>query len=241
MQKLLLASTPGPLARDLIYSLFRVHLRLSIAVGAAWSKLTNLTTTTEWLKPLARSSKLGAPNWFVQQVATLGAVAALSCLTLPYAQAQGTAEPSTVTRADLKPLLRADWQGALTYRDYQNQQLVTLATQLSATETTPQVVTLNYVYREPNGKQVRGADQLRLQANGTQIEWDGLLMRVQQKRLLPRRVVQLVLVGEGTDNNQRATVRRTVLLAARQYSVRKEVRFQGDTTFLLRHEYQFQR
>lgn len=73
------------------------------------------------------------------------------------------------------------------------------------------------------------------------MEWDGLLMRVQQKQQLPQQASQIILVGEGKANNQPATIRRTVLLAERRYSVCKEVRFQGDTTFLLRNEYQFQR
>ena len=154
---------------------------------------------------------------------------------------QPTATPALITVADLQPLLRSDWQGTLTYRDYQNQRLVTLATQLSAVATSAQDLTLNYVYREPNGATVKGADRLRLQADSAQIEWDGLLMHVQQKQQLPQQTLRLVLLGEGQDNSRPATIRRTVLLAARHYSVRKEVRFQHDTAFLMRNEYRFQR
>ena len=157
------------------------------------------------------------------------------------AHAQRPPAPVVVTVADLQTLLQPNWQGTLTYRDYQNQQLVTLATQLSAVKSTPQELTLNYVYQEPSGATVKGTDHLRLQADGTEIEWDGLLMQVQRKQQLPRHTLQLVLVGEGQDDNRPASIRRTVLLGARHYSVRKQVRFPGDTTWLLRNEYQFRR
>ncbi|SNC65856.1 Uncharacterized membrane protein YphA, DoxX/SURF4 family [Hymenobacter gelipurpurascens] len=52
--------------------LFRLHLGLSIAIGAGWSKLVNLTTTQELAKLTTQGSALGPPDWFVQQVAQLG-------------------------------------------------------------------------------------------------------------------------------------------------------------------------
>ncbi|WP_324678019.1 DoxX family protein [Hymenobacter sp. GOD-10R] len=343
MKKLLLATAmSSSLTQDSIYLLFRIHVGLSIALGAGWSKLVNLSATTEWDKLLTHPNTLGAPDWFVQQVANLGftfpspylwaalavwgefmggllvaaglftrlaaaqlamqflvlaffwyekpefllgmyyqqllfwafvllsslgggrfsldnwlgkrrplvvagswkagaLTAVLSCLTLVCAQAQRLTEPNAVTRADLQPLLQPGWQGTLTYRDYQNQQLVTLPTQLNVVGSTPQELTLNYTYLEPSGKTVKGIDHLRVQGAGSQLSWDGLVMQVQSKQQLPQRTLRLVLVGEEQDDNRPATIRRTVLLAERQYSVRKEVRFQGDTTFLLRNEYQFQR
>lgn len=181
---------------------------------------------------------LGITAGYKKKVVPVTALLAL--WVTPVAIAQRASVPSTITATDLRPLLGAEWQGSLTYRDYGNQQLVTLPTQLRVTQATPQELTLRYDYREPNGNVVQGTDRLRLQANGTQLEWDGLLMQVQRKQQLPAHTLQLELLGEGQDNNRPATIRRTVLLAARRYSVRKEVRFAGDTTFLLRHEYQFQ-
>jgi len=335
------AAAPRPILREGAYVLFRLHLGLSIAFGAGWSKLIDLTTTTEWSKLLASPGALRTPDWFVQQVATLGftfpspylwaalavwgefvggllvaaglftriaaaqlafqfliiaffwyatpelllgmyyqqllfwafvlvtvlgggrysldywlsqrpasaatddkkkvilAAVCLGMLVTQLAVAQQTTATPLVTATDLRPLLRSEWQGALTYRDYQNQQLVTLPTQLHVSQVTPQELTLSYDYREPNGKVVQGTDHLRLQENGTQLEWDGLLMQVQRKQKLPAHTLRLELLGEGQDNNRSATIRRTVLLAEKRYSVRKEVRFAGDTTFLLRHEYLF--
>ncbi|UOR06518.1 hypothetical protein MUN82_05340 [Hymenobacter aerilatus] len=172
--------------------------------------------------------------------AVVVAASALTLFLLQPAAAQPAYPLPTITLTDWQPLLHADWHGTLTYRDYRNQQLVALATQLDATQTAPQELLLRYTYREPDGRTVAGTDHLRVLADGTRIEWDGLLMHLHHKQLLPDHTLQLVLVGEGQDDNRPATIRRTVLLTAQRYSVRKEVRFAKDTTFLLRHEYQLQ-
>ncbi|TGE08575.1 DoxX family protein [Hymenobacter fodinae] len=58
-------------AADVVLLLFRVHLGLSIAIGAGWSKLVGLYTATEMGK-LNTGASLGPSDWFVQQVAGLG-------------------------------------------------------------------------------------------------------------------------------------------------------------------------
>lgn len=73
MKKLLLGATPlSSRAADVAWLLFRLHLGLSIAVGAGWSKLVNLTTATEAEKVVGKASAGSPPEWFVQQVADLG-------------------------------------------------------------------------------------------------------------------------------------------------------------------------
>ncbi|MBC6609969.1 DoxX family protein [Hymenobacter sp. BT507] len=346
MKTLLPATAPlGGHALDVAYLCLRLHLGVSIALGAGWSKLINFTSTNELSKLLWQPGALTAPDWFVAQVAQLGftypspyfwavlaiwgelvggllvaaglftrvaaaqlaiqfliiaffwyespelivgmyyqqllfwafvliaaigggrysfdywlarrsartaagshprqaVIAAASVLVVFFTQpaaAQFARPLSTITSADWQPLLHADWHGTLTYRDYRSQQLVTLATQLHATQTAPQDLRLQYSYREPDGRTVAGTDHLRILADGTRMEWDGLLMQLHHKQQLPGHTLQLVLVGEGQDDNRPATIRHTVLLADQRYSVRKEVRFASDTTFLLRHEYQLQR
>lgn len=72
--KKLLFSAPALPSRlmDVAWLLFRLHLGLSIAIGAGWSKLVNLTTTHEVSKLSTGTATVGPPDWFVQQVAQLG-------------------------------------------------------------------------------------------------------------------------------------------------------------------------
>ncbi|RYU82458.1 DoxX family protein [Hymenobacter persicinus] len=55
---------------DTALLLFRLHLGLSIAIGAGWAKLVGLYTATEAAK--LAGAVPAPPDWFVQQVAGLG-------------------------------------------------------------------------------------------------------------------------------------------------------------------------
>ncbi|MBC6989111.1 DoxX family protein [Hymenobacter sp. BT491] len=73
MKKLLFATAPfSSRLADVAWLLFRLHLGLSIAIGAGWSKLINLSTAQESAKLASGATALSPPDWFVQQVANLG-------------------------------------------------------------------------------------------------------------------------------------------------------------------------
>ncbi|QIL77762.1 DoxX family protein [Hymenobacter sp. HDW8] len=73
MKKLLFSASPlGSRLADVAWLLLRLHIGLSIAVGAGWAKLVSMTTATEAAKLAGGQAALGPPDWFVQQVATLG-------------------------------------------------------------------------------------------------------------------------------------------------------------------------
>ncbi|GAB3824254.1 DoxX family protein [Hymenobacter jeollabukensis] len=345
LRPLFLAAPLGPRALDAAYLLFRLHLGLSIAIGAGWSKLINLSTTRDLAKLLWHPDQLSTPDWFVQQVAGLGftfpspyfwaalavwgellggllialglatrlAAAQLAvqflviaffwyetpepvlgmyyqqllfwafvlvtalgggrfsldyllsrprrtpavrglgapalaviglwliCATAPVQAQAPPADTPAVRLADFRPLLRYDWQGTLTYLDYQSQRPVTLVTRLNGMQAGAGELVLDYQYQEPEGGLVKGFERLRLRPDGHGLVWDELPMRLHQRTARPDSTLQLVLVGEGRDDNRPATIRRTVLIGARRCRIRKEVRFAGQTDFLQRNEYQFTR
>ncbi|GAA3996359.1 hypothetical protein GCM10022408_03700 [Hymenobacter fastidiosus] len=71
MKKLLFGARPlSSRLADGALLLFRLHLGLSIAIGAGWGKLGSLYTATEAGKLVGAAPT--PPDWFVQQVATLG-------------------------------------------------------------------------------------------------------------------------------------------------------------------------
>ena len=71
MKKLFAAQPFSHQLADVAWLLFRLHLGISIAIGAGWAKLVNLTTATEGAKLLGTQAS-GSPDWFVFQVAELG-------------------------------------------------------------------------------------------------------------------------------------------------------------------------
>ena len=73
MKKLLFSATPlNSRLADVAWLLLRLHIGLSMAIGAGWSKLVNMTTATEAAKLASGQAPLGPPDWFIEQVANLG-------------------------------------------------------------------------------------------------------------------------------------------------------------------------
>ena len=342
MKKLLFVAHPfSSRFADVAWLLFRLHLGLSIAIGAGWSKLVNLTTAQEAAKLTASTTSLGPPDWFVLQVANLGftypspylwawlaawgefvgglllAVGLLARwsglqlafqflliaflwydapepilgmyyqqllfwafvlvtvvgggrYSLDYLLQRRSFFPSTALAASLKPqaalllvLLTASaataqagqakvamqelkaiaqqWDGSLTYLDYQTKKPVTLITTLNGMQSKPQELVLDFIYREPEGGQVKGYDKVQLSNDGKRIIWDGTPLEISRKTRLPDATLQLVLEGRGQDDNKACLIKRTVNLNANRFSVLKEVKYDNAAVFVTRNKYEFQR
>ncbi|MDF7811044.1 DoxX family protein [Hymenobacter sp. YC55] len=345
MKKLLFVAQPfSSRLADVVWLLFRLHLGLSVAVGAGWAKLINLTTTQEAAKLATSAVPLAPPDWFVQQVATLGftyptpyvwawlaawgefagglliAVGLLTrwngvqlafqflivaflwygepepFLSMYYQQflfwafvlvaalgggrysldywlvqkahihasaplaatlkaqvatvvlvlaagavvAQPSQTPAKVAMQELTAIAQ-QWTGSLTYLDYTTKKPVMLATTLTGIQATPLELELDFVYQEPNGSKVKGSDKVQLSADGTRLTWDGVPLQISSKTRLPDETLQLVLEGRGLDDKKDCLIKRTVLLSSHQFSVLKEVKYDGTTAFLMRNKYEFQR
>ena len=343
MKKLLFFARPfSSRLSDVAWLLFRLHLGLSIAIGAGWSKLINLTTASEVSKLLAGPAALGPPDWFVQQVAQLGFVypspymwawlaawgefaggllvavglftrwsglqLALQFLVIAFLwyespepilgmyyqqllfwafvlvavvgggrysldyllsrpqPIRSQSNASSLKPAFLVPLLllgngdvcaqsvtprltmqelaglAQQWErGSLTYLDYGSQKTVTLPTYLNGMRPRSNELVLDFVYQEPEGKQVKGYDKLILDSTGTKLEWDGVSMVLVEKTPLPNQTLRLKFEGAGQDDQRACLIRRTLLLGPQQISVVKEVKYTGSSTFLVRNTYRFQR
>ena len=339
MKKLLFGAPALPTRlADAALLLFRLHLGLSIAIGAGWGKLGSLYTATEASK-LAGATP-APPDWFVQQVAGLGftfpspyvwawlacwgelvggLLLALGLLTrlsaaqlafqffvvaflwydspepilgMYYQQllfwgfallaatgpgrysldywlthrrpavvpaaagrlagtaslvllisvaAQAQEQAPRLRLSELRGLTQQWEQGSLTYRDYRTSNEVMLRTSLTVLQASPDRIVLNFLYTEPNGQQVKGADTLQVGADGRRVVWDGLPMQLASKTRLPDGSLRLVLNGSGTDDNRSCRIRRTVLLGPRLLSVVKEVRPDDAPAFFVRNTYAFRR
>ena len=165
-------------------------------------------------------------------------------LGMGYAPAQPTrpaAQAPRISGADLSPASANDWRGTLTYRDYGTGKPVRLNTAMRGQMPRADQLVLTFDYEEPNKSHVFGADTLAIGPDGTRVRWDGTTFAVITRQMLPARTLRLVLEGPGRDDNRAVTIRKTVLLSAQQFSVRKQVRLIADTAFLQRNYYQLSR
>ncbi|UOQ51004.1 hypothetical protein [Hymenobacter cellulosivorans] len=242
MKKVLFYARALPMrAAAVAWRLFRLHLGLSMAIG--WSKLVSLYTATEAAK-LTAVGRYFPEYWlnrFAQPVPRPWAVAAaaftiLLLLTTGQAPAQNPPEPLTWLQLQR---LAQPWHGTLTYLDYRSQQPVTLPTKLVGRASAAGQLTLDFIYQEPSGRQVTGADQVELSADGRTLTWDAVVLRINQNAVSPNQDWLLVLEGEGQDDGKACLVRKTVLLCAGQLSVNKEVRYARVPTFVTRNTYFF--
>ncbi|HEX8428713.1 DoxX family protein [Hymenobacter sp.] len=345
MKKLLFVARPhSSRLADGAWLLFRLHLGLSIAVGAGWAKLVNLTTAQETSKLAVGAAPLGPPDWFVQQVANLGfsypspylwawlaawgefvggLLVAFGLLTrwsglqlavqfliiafvwygepepllgmyyqqllfwsfvlvtmvgggrysldywllqrsssIPTTQllglktqvtavvlvllasgsgvAQTVGTPAKVAMQELSAIAQ-QWNGSLTYLDYKTKKPVTLVTTLNGMQSKPRELVLDFIYQEPEGNQVKGYDKVQLSDDGTRLIWDGTPLQISRKTRLPNQALELVLEGRGFDDNRNCLIKRTLVLGASQFSVLKEVKYDGTESFITRNKYAFQR
>ena len=153
----------------------------------------------------------------------------------------GRAAAPRVSGRDLSMAQANDWHGTLTYLDYGTGKSVRLNTAMRGQMPRADQLVLTFDYEEPNKSHVFGADTLAIGPDGTRVRWDGTTFAVIARQMLPARTLRLVLEGPGRDDNRAVTIRKTVLLSAQQFSVRKQVRLVADTAFLQRNYYQLSR
>ena len=145
-----------------------------------------------------------------------------------------------LTIAELSDALTA-WTGTLTYLDYSSPKSVMLKTTARGEMSRPNQLLLHFDYEEPSKRHVFGTDTLTLAPDGVHLRWDGSVLTVTSKQWLPDQTLRLVLEGQGRDNDQPATIRKTLTLSPRQFTLKKEVRYNSGTAFFQRNEYQFAR
>lgn len=146
-----------------------------------------------------------------------------------------------VSGPDFSAASAPDWHGTLTYLDYGTQKSVTLITDLRGQMSGADRLILKFDYEEPNKTHVFDTDTLAIAPGGARVRWDGTTFTVQTKQWLPNHTLHLVLEGSGQDNLRPVLIRKTVLLNAHLFSVRKQVRLAADTAFIQRNAYRFTR
>lgn len=165
-------------------------------------------------------------------------------VTLGAASAQ--ASPQESAREQLYGALAGSWRGTLEYRDYKDpSRRTTLPTMLEAMQAEGSI-TLAFTYDDGPGKTVRGSDRLTLDAAGKTLTWGGesstqryTVQSFEAPR--PGRALKLVLEGEGTDNDEPATIRETLVVGPNKLQILKETRPSGKSEFAFRHRYDLTR
>jgi len=164
--------------------------------------------------------------------AVLGACAGFGADTPPSPDAGNTVK---VTMDDLNRLQGDNWEGNLSYLNYGSDKRSTIPVKLAIKVLDKR--TLQYAIQYPGEEQYNAKERLKLSSDGTRIDGYRITNRVETAD----GTLVLTTEGKGRDDNRPAQIQMTYLVAADQFSIRKNVRFTIDETYLNRNEYSFRR
>jgi hypothetical protein len=138
---------------------------------------------------------------------------------------------------DLQPLVASQWQGTLTYLDYSANKKVSILSNLTVTQSTEDKQSWIFSYQYPEEPKANEIEIVKVSSDGKMIDKETII----EKTSLGDNTLKIVTEESGMDNDKRATLRHTYLLSATNFSIKKEVRYEGTQEFFERNEYRWQK
>jgi hypothetical protein len=144
---------------------------------------------------------------------------------------------SKIRSKDLKNLIGC-WEGSLTYLDYSTNKPFSMPANIIVKDfKRSNTIICSLIYpKEPNAN---SADTIFISKDGRSLN----NAAVKTKRSLGEDSLEIVTEIAGIDGNDHkdATIRHTYILGKNNYSTKKEVQFVGQTQWIVRNEYKFNR
>ena len=155
----------------------------------------------------------------------------LLCISIP-----GNGQNPVVSINDFKPI-EGRWSGTLTYLDYGKNTNETIKTNVEVSIKNAAVFEVAIFFADEPNKS--GKDKYRIRKSGTMINKRKLIERT----VLPDGSLKIVLEEMGKDGNdsKTATFHHVLLIANKEFTMTKLVKFDGETTFFQRNQYSFSR
>lgn len=136
--------------------------------------------------------------------------------------------------SDLEMLEGETFRGELIYLDYRSGNEVSIPAALEVSRKSDTVWSLQFVY--PEEPSANSTEELSLEKGGSVLASEDVVERSETAN-----GVRLVTERLGTDDDRKAWIRTTYMLAPESLSMRKEVRFDGEDEFFMRNEFRFSR
>jgi hypothetical protein len=147
-------------------------------------------------------------------------------------------KPDKISTVDFTAALGA-WKGKLTYLDYSSGKPYTMPANVTISVNAKAKGQIILVLIYPDEPKANGTDTLVISENGTELNGAKLV----SKKITGEGSVQIITDEEGNDgnDNKKAVIRHIYTMNKNNFSNRKEVRFAGTDTWVLRNEYVFYR
>ncbi len=139
-------------------------------------------------------------------------------------------------RAAMTRLTGAPWAGALTYRDYGTGEPVTIPADLAVSAAAGKPDAWSFAYSYPDEPHANSVTTIALSADGGQLG-DGDVVACDADG----DGVRLVVARRETGDDRPALIRSTYLIQPGQFTLTKDVQFEGDAAFIERNQYRWSR
>jgi len=144
---------------------------------------------------------------------------------------------ATINRDDLQILAGAEWSGTLTYLDYRSNKKVSIPSILKVTPNSDDEWSWAFEYVYPDEPHASSKQMIQLSRDGRSLNGEVVLERTS----LAGNTVRFVTEEKGQDNNRRAPFRFTYSVNAKSFSIKKEVRYEGEDQFFERNTFDWKR
>lgn len=142
---------------------------------------------------------------------------------------------SQISAEDLA-LMVGNWEGKITYLDYQSNKPFTMDANLKVEKgKNEKKLVLNNIY--PSEPKANNTNKYKLTKNGTFFNKH----RVTKREKLANGQVEIHTEYKGKDDNKKALIRYTYLVSKDIFSITKEVQFNQEEAWIKRSEYSYLR
>ena len=146
-------------------------------------------------------------------------------------------DPPKVKSRDLQILMGAQWIGTLTYLDYSRNKPVSIPSKLTVTQSKGDKLSWVFEYQYPDEPKANSEETVTISKDGKTIGGETVVERTK----LAGNTLRIVTEKNGMDDNKKSLFRHTYLINANNFSIRKEVRFEGTAEFFERNQYSWRR
>jgi len=142
-----------------------------------------------------------------------------------------------IRKDDIQILIGAQWTGVLSYRDYRSNTRVSIPANLMVTPNGEDKWSWVFDYQYPDEPQANSKNIVRLTKDGKSLDGEAAIERTK----LSDGTVILVTEKNGQDNNRSAYFRFTYKINSKEFTVKKEVRYEDESRFFKRNEFSWKR
>ncbi|MCL9807225.1 hypothetical protein NAT51_16965 [Flavobacterium amniphilum] len=136
---------------------------------------------------------------------------------------------------DLKNLI-GKWEGTLTYLDYQTNKPYTMPANIEVSFINSNHFLYKNIYpKEPKANSI---DTLKIALNGQELNNDRI---TSIKRTKNNIIIVTEVDGNDGNDQKKALLRTTYSLDKSKFSISKDVKFDGTSTWIKRHDYSFKK